>query len=108
MLLTGFSEVCADEADYRLKFVRDQAQSGLSVAEYCRGHDLCVATFYNWRRLERERGAGNPGVSFTEIGRVEGFRTPWAAEVVLRSGAVVRVGIGADVQLLRALFEALG
>jgi transposase-like protein len=102
----GFS----DEPDYRVKHVCDQARSGLSVAEYCRRHDLCLATFYNWRRLPHEYGrkrvhAGS--VSFTEVGRVVG-QAQWAAEITLRSGVVVRVSTAADAQLLRAVVEVLG
>jgi hypothetical protein len=59
-------------------------------------------------------------VSFTEVVRVGApalppwpgspalAGAPWLAEVALASGAVVRVGAGADARLLRAVFEALG
>jgi hypothetical protein len=97
--------------DYRDCHLRDQASSGLSIAEYCRRQDLCPATFYNWRRALagswRERPGGGVA-SFTEIGRVGALATQWAAEVALVSGTVVRVGAGADAQLLRALLEVLG
>ena len=105
------SDVFSEESDYRLQHVREQELSGLSVADYCRRHDICAATFYNWRRLRRECGARRvtkDAVTFTEIGRMESSRTPWAAEIALASGAVVRVSPGADAQLLRAVFEALG
>jgi len=82
----------------------------MSVAEYCRRHDICQATFYNWRRLHRERGVRpvpSSAVTFTEVGRLESLGAPWAAEIALPSGAVVRVSPVADAQLLRAVFEAL-
>jgi hypothetical protein len=109
-----------DDDDYRLEHVRAQALGGLSVAEYCRRHDVRPATFYGWRRLVREGGrvqTARHEVSFTEVERVgpPGLAGtagspggPWAAEVSLPSGAVVRVGAGADARLLRAVFEALG
>ncbi len=122
MLLSEVSRVSSDEPDYRLRHVRDQAAGGLSVAEYCRRHGLCAATFYRWRRqLPGGRGrrpgppAGGGEVSFTEISRVAAARVvpaaqagPWAAEIALPSGAVVRVGAGADARLVRAVMEALG
>jgi transposase-like protein len=109
-----------DDGDYRQEHLRAQELSGLSVAEYCRLHDVRPATFYGWRRLVREGGrarAGSGMVSFTEVVRVgpPGLAGParspgaaWAAEVALPSGALVRVGPGADARLLRAVFEALG
>jgi hypothetical protein len=109
-----------DDGDYRLEHLREQELSGLSVAEYCGRHDLRPATFYGWRRLVREgwrARAGSGMVSFTEVVRVgpPGLAgpagspgAPWVAEVSLPSGAVVRVGAGADARLLRAVFEALG
>jgi hypothetical protein len=118
-----------DEGDYRLEHVRDQELSGLSAAEYCRRHDLRPATFYGWRRLRRKFGPGRiaaTAVGFTEVFQVGASPFPpasgaarvadvsvalgvsWAAEVALPSGAVVRVGAGADARLLRVVFEALG
>ena len=125
-----------DEGDYRLEHVRDQELSGLSAAEYCRRHDLRPTTFYGWRRLRCECGPGRiaaTAVGFTEVLQVGASAIPptspssfrpasgaareadvtqplgvaWAAEVALASGAVVRVGAGADARLLRAVFEAL-
>ena len=108
MLLTGNSQALLDEPDEREECVRAQRVSGLSVAEYCRRHDLCPATFYNWRRRSREGRPQGGGVAFTEIGRLEAPRTPWAAEIALASGTLVRVQAGADVQWLRALLEVVG
>ena len=116
-----------DEGDYRLEHVREQDLSGLSAAEYCRRHDLRPTTFYGWRRLRRECAPGRiaAAAGFTEVFQVEAPPFPpasgaareadvtqplgvaWAAEVALASGAVVRVGAGADARLLRAVFEAL-
>ena len=111
MLLTSGSQglqALLDEPDEREECVRAQAASGLSVAEYCRRHDLCPATFYNWRRRSREGGLPGGGMAFTEIGRLGALQTPWAAEITLASGTVVRVNANADAQLLRALLEVVG
>lgn len=131
------SDGLRDEGDYRLEHVHEQELSGLSAAEYCRRHDLRPTTFYGWRRLRRECGSGriaDAAVGFTEVFHMEAppvqavratppfpsaagavrvadvpvvFEASWAAEVALPSGAVVRVGAGADARLLRAVFEAL-
>lgn len=103
--------VSADESDYRVKHLGNQSRSGLSVAEYCRRHDLCQATFYNWRRhlgIPEQERAQRGAVSFTEIARVAAAPTQWAAEIELASGAVIRVAAQVDAPLLRALVEILG
>lgn len=103
-----------DELDYRAQQLRDQSQSGLSVAEYCRRHNLLATTFYHWRRQAREQTKDTKdtrqpgGVSFTEIARVGGAQVQWVAEIALPSGAVVRVSTAADARLLRMVMEAVG
>jgi transposase-like protein len=98
-----------DEGDYRVAHLRDQAASGVSAAEYCRRHGLCVATFYTWRRkIGRQDGAGVSQVLFTEIGRMSAPPMRWAAEVELVSGTVVRVSREADADLLRVLLDVVG
>ena len=99
------------DSDYRMKHLRAQAASGLSVAAYCRRLDLCAATFYHWRRLHRQCGeerADGGAVLFTEIGRVASVQSRWAAEITLASGVVVRVSPDLDSRLLRTLLEVLG
>jgi transposase-like protein len=97
------------ESDWRLGEVENWRASGLSVAEYCRRHDLCASTLYNWRRLAAcaAGSAGQPAepVLFREIGHME---PRWAAEIALKSGVVVRLAADADSRLLRELVEALG
>ena len=110
MAFCELTAASSDEPDYRLRYVREQAASGLSAAEYCRRNDLCQATFYAWRRLLREQGgrrAEPGGVSFTEVTGVGLLRASWAAEIALASGTVVRVSNAADVRLLRAVFEVV-
>ena len=100
-----------------MEHVRDQELSGLSVAGYCRRHDLRPATFYGWRRLRRECAPGRiaAAVGFTEVFQVEAPPFPpasgaarvadvpvalgasWAAEVALvppeNSYALVSLGL---------------
>ena len=113
ILFVAFCELTpasSDEPDYRVRYVQDQVSSGLSVAEYCRRNDLCQATFYTWRRLQREQSGKrgeSGGVSFTEITGVGLLPSSWAAEIALASGTVVRVSNAADIRLLRAVFEVV-
>ena len=47
-------------------------------------------------------------VTFTEVGRtVATAQSDWAVEIVVASGAIVRVRAGADPGLLRTVLEAL-
>ena len=100
-----------EESDYRAKHLRDQAQSGLSVVDYCRRQRLCTATFYYWRKLCRthmKQRQQTDVVSFREIGRVNSIApAQWTAEVELRSGTVVRVNTAADPRLLSRVLELL-
>ena len=39
----------------QLQLITECRQSGLSDAEWCRQHNVCVSTFYNWvKRLRKE------------------------------------------------------
>ncbi len=38
----------------RRRHLADQPNSGLSIAEYCRIHDLSISTFDNWKQKERK------------------------------------------------------
>lgn len=102
------------------RIVRQQRASGLTVAAYCRRHDLAEATFYHWRRKVSAGGvvAGSrsqdPGAMFVEA-KVEACRDEEAEassgtcglELVLSGGQVVRVQRGFDAQLLREVVLAL-
>jgi len=99
------------------KHLAAQADSGLSVAVYCRQHGLNPKCFYRWRRIfaqgEAVTGAtGAPGGEavrplFAEV-RVSGVGLASSGvEVCLDGGRVVRVAPGFDAPTLCRVVAAL-
>jgi hypothetical protein len=90
------------------------AASGLSAAPFCAQEGVSVASFYSWRRrlaadAPDPTSRCNPGV---ERGprwlpvRLHDAAAP--VELVLPSGAVVRIATGVDEATLRGLLRLLG
>lgn len=77
--------------------------SGLSVRGFAQREGLNVQRLYRWRRA-LARGDGAPAPSFVEI--VRGTKAP-VVEVVLPSGAVLRVPAGFDGETVRRLVVVL-
>ena len=101
-----------------------QAESGLSVHDYCFAYGLEAHTLYNWRRrLNRERPTptGKDDASrlpaqlvFAEVVVVsaqpvspESVSSESVAEVVLRGGRRLEVGADFDAEALRRLVALL-
>ena len=89
-----------DRRQYWQGIVAEQEASGKSVREYCRERDLKEHSFYWWRHRLREEEP----VSFALVEPKPAAPTP-KLELALSSGEVLR--IPADVESLRAVFEAL-
>ena len=85
------------------EIVRGQAQSGLSVAAYCRRARVPQSSFYAWRRKLRETAA------FTEVRVVAPAAASEASalEVRLSGGRCIVVWPGFDRQTLLDLVAAL-
>ena len=88
--------------------------AGLTTAQFCAAEGVSVASFYLWKR--RLAPADSADTSATASGPEPGPRllpirlpeqTP-AVEVVLPSGALLRIAAGADEATLRCLFRLLG
>jgi hypothetical protein len=80
--------------------------SGQTVAAFCAAHRVSQATFYSWRKR-----LAAPGPDTTD--RVPMFAPVRVvpdptAEVVLPTGLVIRVSIGADPTAVARLVAALG
>ena len=86
------------------EIVRGQAESGLSVAAYCRRARVPASSFYAWRRKLRDAG------TFAEV-RVtpepDSADDHGALELHLRRGRCVIVRRGFDRQTLLELVAAL-
>src|SRR5262245_60100375 len=83
--------------------------SGQSVAAFCAAHRVSQPSFYSWRRRLASRApqlttAASPTATFASM-RIVPDPT---AEVILPTGVVVRVPVGADPQAVARLVAALG
>ncbi len=90
------------------------ARSGLSPAQFCTAEGVSLPSFYSWRRrLARDTGAP-PTAPVADVPpgpRLLPVRLPAGGavvELVLPSGAVLRVPAGCDLAFVRLLVEALG
>jgi hypothetical protein len=80
--------------------------SGQTVAAFCAAHRVSQATFYSWRKRLAAPGPDTttPAPTFAPV-RVVPDPT---AEVILPTGLVIRVPIGADPTAVARLVTALG
>jgi hypothetical protein len=86
--------------------VSEQTRSGQSVAEFCRGRNLCAPHFYWWKKRLRE----NVTKKFVEV--QVGDPTPRApsdprVEIRLQNGRSLMVGRGFDPEHVRALLAVM-
>ena len=90
--------------DFWSAAIKEQGQSGCSVADFCGMKGLEQATFYAWRK--RLEGKDNPGegVLFTPITVKESILV--GSEVLLPGGLVLRFSGLAPVDYLRQLSAA--
>jgi len=103
------------------RLVREQAQSGRSVREFCDARDLAESAFYFWRRELKSRdvkegrietrasavSSASAAPLFAAV-TVSGAEAPSSVlEIVLASGLRVRVPAGFDPQTLRELLSLL-
>ena len=82
-------------------------QSGQTINAFCRGRKLTRSNFDRWRRiLAREPSESKPASSSAFV-PLRVIAEPMA-EVVLRSGIVVRLPLGADPEAVTRLVGAVG
>jgi transposase len=86
--------------------------SGLTPAQFCAQQGVSLPSFYAWRRrLAAQAAATEPGSDDAPGPRLLPVRLPptnAAVELVLPSGAVLRLAPGCDLAFVRALLQALG
>jgi transposase-like protein len=96
----------------REQFWRDliarQQRSGQSVAAFCRAHDVSQPSFFSWRKRLRLH-TDTPPSSFVpvQIDLSSSLAHAASIEIVLRSGACVRVSHGCDRQTLETVLAVL-
>jgi hypothetical protein len=83
--------------------------SGQSVVAFCASHRVSQATFYSWRKRLTARSAGptRPAPPTPTFASVSVIPDP-TAEVILPTGLVVRVPVGANPAAVARLVAALG
>ena len=88
--------------------------SGLTVAQFCATEAVSVPSFYAWRRRLAADGrtdAAPPGAAAERGARLLPVRLPppaTAVELVLPTGAILRLPPGCDPAWVRSLVAALG
>ena len=90
-------------------WITEQAQSGLSISEFCGGRDVPEASFYHWRKKlagERKPG-GMAGQKSSSLFVPVPIKESAEVEIALPCGAILRVPHdGPALQhVLKALFE---
>lgn len=100
---TSTSRRVEQELVWRRRLARHEV-GGQSVATFCRGEGVSVASFYQWRtRLQLTprgvtptRQAGSPAAAFVDLGTVAGLPVSHPAVAVAASAAQ---SVGVEVQL---------
>jgi hypothetical protein len=87
--------------------VADWKRSGQTINAFCRARQLTRSNFDRWRRIlaaESSESSSTPSAAFVPLHVV----TEPMAEVVLRSGIVVRVPLAAAAEAVTRLVTAVG
>ena len=94
------------KADEWAERIAAQRRSGISVKQFCREQGLTECSFYTWRKRLQERGP----VRFALVersARRQDRTTEAVLELVLATGARLRIGSGVDAATLRTVLDAL-
>ena len=76
--------------------IAEQARSGLSIKQFCKGRGIAEHVFYYWRkRLRQTEPCASPDP------------TEWNLELLLVSGERLRIGACVEAATLRIVLEAL-
>jgi len=81
-------------------------RSGQSVAAFCRDHGVSQPSFFSWRKRLRLHSAPSPFVPI-QIDLSAPLAPPAPIEIVLPSGACVRIRPGCDRQTLETVLAVL-
>ena len=81
-------------------------QANLSAAAFCASEGVSLPSFYSWRRRLRPAASGEPadGPRLVPVRLVAAA----AVELLLPSGALLRLAPGCDLDFVRSLVDALG
>jgi hypothetical protein len=83
--------------------------SGLTPARFCAAEGVSLACFYSWkRRLSSDTPGNADGQGVARLLPVRRSTATTPLELVLPSGAILRIGAGADHGALAGLVKMLG
>lgn len=81
----------------------EQESSGVSIRAFCKQRGVSDHSFYAWRR----RLSGGHAVRFAELKTIANPASVGALELVLATGARLRIPNGVDAATLRMVLDAL-
>ena len=84
------------------------AASGMSARAFCGEHGIGPASFYSWRRRLREEDDRAAGMEADFVPVKIATASSISIEILHASGATVRLHASPSVDLLTAIFTALG
>lgn len=94
------------KADEWAERIGAQQRSGISVKQFCKEQAVSEYSFYAWRKRLQERGPVR--FALVERGARRQVRPAEAVlELVLTTGARLRIGTGVDAATLRTVLDAL-
>ena len=82
-------------------------QAGISAAAFCASEGVSLPSLYSWRRRLRPAASAEPADG-PRLVPVRLTVSPAPVEVVLPTGAVLRLPAGCDLAFVRSLVDALG
>ena len=105
--------------DEWIDLVKEYEESELSQKEFVAKHDVSLATFqfhlYKSRKEQRLIRSSESSPAFLPVEvvaspapKARGRAEPGLVDAMLRSGVVLRFGVGTDTRYLAELFAALG
>ena len=104
---TMIGEGLGSKQDEWRERVAEQERSGVSVKQFCTERSLTECSFYSWRkRLRQQEGPVRFALVERQGTRPESSREA-QLELVLVTGARLRIGSGVDSATLRTVLEAL-
>jgi hypothetical protein len=93
------------KADEWAERIAAQQRSGITVKQFCKERGLTEYSFYAWRKRLQEKG---PVFALVEkSARRQARATEALLELVLTTGARLRIGTGVDAATLRTVLDAL-
>jgi hypothetical protein len=86
------------------RLISEQAQSGRTVAAFCRKRKLCASHFFWWKKRLHERSAEKfVEVNLATVSAEPSTPSDARVEIRLRNGRSLVVGRGFDVEQVRML-----